>query len=157
MLSLNPVCCMPQAWDLRGAPDTHKASARRFKVISLSAWVGGLVTAASGVGMEVAWHRLAEKDSGLDLGCGARVASWVSLSASSGSEMKIHEALFPPHLSVTYLHVFIHKGFSTRNSISPILQVILLLKTHLFQNFFFNCFKTHRFISLLPQLCCPLT
>lgn len=66
----------------------------------------------------VAWHRLAE-DKGLDLGHGARVAKWVS-SANSGSKIRIHEALLPPHFSLIYFHFFIHEIFSTRNSISSI-------------------------------------
>lgn len=43
-----------------------------------------------------------QKNSGQDLGVWGRVAGWVSLSADSGNEMKIHETLRPPHWPLIY-------------------------------------------------------
>lgn len=77
----------------------------------------GFVTVVFRVGMEVVWYKLVEKDSGLDLGCGVRVVSWVFLFVFFGSEMKIYEVLFFFYLLVIYFYVFIYKGFFIKNFI----------------------------------------
>lgn len=100
-----------------------------------------------------AWHRLVEKESGLDLRWGIEWQEG-SLHLKTLRWKFASSSLITHLIPCLYSWSFLHQEFHV--SYTPIFQIYYFLKLTYF-SVSFNCFRTHRFISLLSELCFPFT